>query len=272
MPQIDNVRGKCEHVFVPSGRRKYDWDAIRRFYEEGWSPSDCKRRFGFSNGAWDYAIKCGRIVLRETRNKPRNQTREAVERLISEGLSQAEVARRLGIAKPTVCFHLRKLGVPARAEFARRFDWEPIREYYTAGHSVLECWRRFDLTRSAWAAAVARGVIEPRPRLEPIESVLAPDRPRSRTHVKARLLLAGLKPQHCEVCGLAEWRGRKLPLELHHINGNGRDNRLENLLVLCPKLPQPDRYLGRSQQDAHSGVGTTRGPRPQSPGPHVSRG
>lgn len=30
------------------------------------------------------------------------------------------------------------------------------------------------------------------------------------------------------------WQGLKLPLELHHINGNHYDNRLENLQILCP--------------------------------------
>lgn len=38
----------------------------------------------------------------------------------------------------------------------------------------------------------------------------------------------------CSKCGLTEWQGEKIPLELHHINGNNSDNRLENLTYLCP--------------------------------------
>ena len=30
------------------------------------------------------------------------------------------------------------------------------------------------------------------------------------------------------------WMGKPIPLELHHINCNNQDNRLENLLLLCP--------------------------------------
>jgi 5-methylcytosine-specific restriction endonuclease McrA len=29
-------------------------------------------------------------------------------------------------------------------------------------------------------------------------------------------------------------RGRPLSMALHHVNGDGRDNRLENLQLLCP--------------------------------------
>lgn len=40
-------------------------------------------------------------------------------------------------------------------------------------------------------------------------------------------------PRVCSSCGLNEWRGYPIPLELHHKNGNNRDNRLENLEYLC---------------------------------------
>ena len=52
--------------------------------------------------------------------------------------------------------------------------------------------------------------------------------------LKEKLIRDGLKKQQCECCGISEWRGIKLSLELHHKNSNHYDNSLENLQILCP--------------------------------------
>ncbi len=52
--------------------------------------------------------------------------------------------------------------------------------------------------------------------------------------LRRRLIAEGLKPACCEMCGIATWRGKPLPLELDHINGDHTDNRIENLRIVCP--------------------------------------
>jgi len=53
-------------------------------------------------------------------------------------------------------------------------------------------------------------------------------------HLLAILLRKGLRERRCEHCGLSEWQGSPIPLEVDHINGVRNDHRLENLRILCP--------------------------------------
>ncbi len=172
--------------------------------------------------------------------------REEVKRLYEAGFSGREIARQLGVTAPTVAYHLRRLGVPARAS-RRRYDWVAVQAYYDEGHSVRECARRFGFSTWSWHHAVKRGAIKARPAAMPISELSAA--PRSRSHVKRRLLSAGLKENRCELCGITEWRGRPISMALHHVNGDGADNRLENLQLLCPNChSQTENFAGRNRR------------------------
>lgn len=52
--------------------------------------------------------------------------------------------------------------------------------------------------------------------------------------LRAKLIRDGIKENKCEICGVHEWQGQTLPLELHHKDGNHFNNALENLQILCP--------------------------------------
>jgi DNA-binding CsgD family transcriptional regulator len=174
-------------------------------------------------------------------------TKDRVRQLLTEGLTVTEVAKRLGVSKSTVCFHKRSLGIVIDSRFAKRYDWASIRAHYEAGHSMRECQARFGFSNNAWNDAVQRGDITPRPLGRPIDEVFAAGVRRNRFHLKSRLLNNGLKQARCEACGITEWLGRDLSLELHHVNGDGLDNRVENLQLLCPNChSQTDTWGGRN--------------------------
>jgi DNA-binding CsgD family transcriptional regulator len=188
-------------------------------------------------------------IGRRWRNGHLESTREAVSRLLSEGLTQAEIASALGRTKSTIAYHCRNLDVITDERFARRYDWAAIRRAYDGGMSYGECAARFGFNGASWSKAVRRGDIEPRARAMPLARLLVDGRIQTnRSHLKARLLAEGLKADCCERCGLTEWRGEPLAMQLHHRNGRGKDNRLENLELLCPNChAQTENWGGRNR-------------------------
>jgi DNA-binding CsgD family transcriptional regulator len=225
-----------------------DWEAVRAHYDAGHSMRECKDEFGFSNYAWDRAVRAGLIAPRQNPRKQwKDETRKAVRALLERGVSQAEIAFELGISKPTVSYHVRKLGVPRDARAARRYDWDAIQAAHDEGLSARECCRRFGCSLSAWHNAVKTGKLRARSHLIPIEELLSKDRRCNRGHLRTRILKAGLKEERCETCGLSEWRGNPLRVTLHHLNGDAYDNRIENLVFLCPNChSQTPNFSGRN--------------------------
>lgn len=71
------------------------------------------------------------------------------------------------------------------------------------------------------------------------------------SHVKELLFRMGLKENKCEnpECGLSEWHGKPIVCELHHINGDSTDNRIENLIILCPNChSQTENFRSRNRK------------------------
>lgn len=82
-----------------------------------------------------------------------------------------------------------------------------------------------------------------------LDEILVEDSPyKSSTSLKRKLLKYHVKEPKCEMCGRTEWLGKPIPLEIHHVNGNNMDNRIENLQILCPNCHSfTDNYRGKNQ-------------------------
>ena len=170
------------------------WEEVRAYYEFGHTRDECQRRFGFSNGAWSRAVDRGDVVPRPRTDSLRAQEkRERVAHLRARGKTYVEIANELGLTKSTVAYHARRLGIPADERFARRYDWRLVQAAVEDGASMRQCMKRFGFSRDAWGTAVKRGDVVPNDWVTPLEILLVAGRRRSRGHIKARLVRAGLK-------------------------------------------------------------------------------
>ena len=132
------------------------------------------------------------------------------------------------------------------AGMCRYFGLKPCGGNYKIIHKAI---KEYDLDISHFTGQGWNSGLKFKPFEEkPIDKILVANSSYQSFKLKRRLLQKGLKKHICEQCGLIEWQGKPIPLELHHKNGNNRDNRIENLLLLCPNCHAlTESYRGKNK-------------------------
>lgn len=213
---------------------------------------------------------------------PRRWTDEQLRLAVPGAPSWAEVCRRLAIRPGGGTYtalraHCADLGLeaghlPAPRGRPRRGSWDDdLRAAVRASRSYAEVGRRLGYAPSGGihrflkahihrvgadvshftGRAWNRGGSTVCAPVRPLDELLAYGSGASSATVRRRLIKEGLKEGRCERCGRSEWLGNPLPLQLHHVDGDHLDNRLDNLRILCPNCHAiTETWCGRNRKPA----------------------
>ena len=93
-----------------------------------------------------------------------------------------------------------------------------------------------------------KGIKKPIPPKVDLGEILEGKHPHFQTYkLKNRLLKESIIENKCSICGIDEWNGKKINMELDHIDGNRTNHLLTNLRMLCPNChSQTETYRAKN--------------------------
>jgi hypothetical protein len=78
-----------------------------------------------------------------------------------------------------------------------------------------------------------------------LENILVKNSKIKNTTLKQRLYKEKLLKEECSECGIGNiWNNKPIALQLDHINGDNKDNRIDNLRILCPNCHSQTETFG----------------------------
>ncbi|URM91254.1 HNH endonuclease [Streptomyces sp. MRC013] len=210
-------------------------------------------------------------------------TKERLEEAVKGVRSLSEALERLGVdpSSPTRRYlreRMRRLGVDT-SHFERETKWtrEILQSAVAASTNMCDVLRHlglgvvgghhthisrrvraYGIDISHFRAPERRGV--PRRSGAPEHVLVRQPADRARRvpsdRLKSAMAALGV-PERCVLCGTGPvWRGSPLPLEVDHVDGDWRDNRIDNLRYLCPNChATTDGYRGRAKGRTMGGAG-----------------
>ena len=138
------------------------------------------------------------------------------------------------------------------AEVCRLLNIRPCGGNYKTLHNKFNIWNisTSHFTGKGWNIGLK---FKPRSPISLDKILIENSNYLNRRCLKNRLFKENLKKNKCEECGIESWNNKLLIFEIHHINGNNLDHRIENIKILCPNChSQTSTHRGKNKLSALS--------------------
>ena len=165
--------------------------------------------------------------------------KETLEKLIKEGVSHERIGRQYEVSGNAVKKAAKKLGI----ELEQRREISP-NEHFNKGvkqvHICTNCGKEFEHTKSStnkFCSSKCHAEYKNKQYIERWKN--GEENGMCGEYGLSKVIRHYLLDKHnykCEKCGWGETNSftNTIPLEIHHIDGDYRNNKEENLQVLCP--------------------------------------
>lgn len=189
-------------------------------------------------------------------------SKEKYEELIDKKLSLVKIAKELNVGTTTVRYWLKKFNLKTcniQHQCMHKHTDDEILEAWKGSSSVNQCLLKLGITNSGGAfyhykkrlkmlgVETVEGMSDGRKlggkntaTIRNSEIIIKPKRLRRDTLKK--YLNDNSIIECCNKCGITDWNSKKLLLHIHHIDGNCKNNNLDNLEYLCPNCHNIETY------------------------------